>query len=117
MGRITKKSMNSIMKEIYDKKGNSIVCIDLRKFDAITDFYIICSGESDSHTKAIAEHLIERFEEKYGLHHIEGYEYGHWILLDFVDFVIHIFLDDVRKFYNIEKFWGDAPYWEYEKED
>lgn len=113
MKKITKKNMDSIMKEIFEKKGHSIICIDLRKFDAITDFFVICSGESEYHTKGIAEHLLQKIGEKYGLHHIEGFEHGHWILLDFVDFIIHIFLDDVRKFYNIEKFWGDAPYWEY----
>ncbi len=116
MKKINKRTMTSIMKVIYEKKGYSIVCIDLRKFDAITDFFVICSGESESHTRAIADYLIEKFADKYGLHHIEGYEFGHWILLDFVDFIVHIFMEEERKFYNIEKFWGDAPILEYNEE-
>jgi len=115
--RITKKSIDAIMKIIYEKKGYSILCIDLRKFDTITDFFIICSAESDQHTRAIAEELIEKLEGKYFLHHIEGIEYGHWILLDYIDFIIHIFTEEERQFYNIERLWGDAKMWGYNEEE
>ena len=110
--KITKRTINTIMGFLYEKKAHNIIGIDLRKVTDIADFFIICTAESDIHSKALCDNLEEFLEEK-GLrpHHIEGRERAHWILMDYLDFVVHIFLPEERAFYSLERLWGDAPTW------
>ena len=93
-------------KMIKMKKGVDIQLLDLRKISPITDYFIIVTGLSTIHTKAIADYLIE---EGLKPDHIEGLESAKWILLDYIGFIVHIFTKDVRDFYGIERLWGDAP--------
>jgi ribosome-associated protein len=76
----------------------------------ITDFFVICSGNSTRQVKAITDYIIERFKE-YGhkIYHIEGYEYAFWVLLDCGDVVVHLFHTPTRNFYDLEHLWVDAP--------
>ncbi len=90
---------------ISDKKGEDVIIFDLRDISPITDFFVIATGLSDIHNKTIAEYLSE-FEEP---DHIEGIEGGSWILLDYIDVVVHIFSKETREFYGLERLWGDAP--------
>jgi len=92
-------------KIVQDKKGSDTVIFDLRSISPITDFFVITTGLSILHTRAIAEYIRE-IEKPY---HMEGLESGHWILLDYVDFIIHIFTQETREFYGLERLWGDAP--------
>jgi len=90
---------------ISDKKGEDIVIFDLRDISPITDFFVIATGLSDIHNKTIAEYLTE-YEKP---DHIEGLEEGGWILLDYIDVIVHIFSKEAREFYGLERLWGDAP--------
>lgn len=93
-----------------DKKAFNIKILDLRKLSNIADFFVICSAEVELHAKAIADHIIESLTKKgVKVWHNEGYEASRWILLDYVDVVVHIFLKETREFYGLERLWGDAP--------
>lgn len=93
-----------------EKKAEDVVIIDLRKMSASTDYFVICSGSSDKQIKAIVDHIVEEMETK-GVYawHIEGYGALRWVLIDYVDVVVHVFLEDARRFYSLETLWGDAP--------
>lgn len=84
--------------------------LDMRKISNITDFFVICSGNSSRQVKAIAEHIIETLEHS-GIKswHVEGYNHAMWVLLDYSDVVVHVFHAPVREFYNLEQLWADAP--------
>ena len=92
-----------------DKKATDVKILDLRKLSTICDFFVICSASVEIHAKAIADWIIQNLEKKgvKAWHH-EGYQACRWILLDYVDVVVHIFLTEVREFYELEKLWGDA---------
>ena len=91
-------------------KANDVVLLDLRGVTDMTDFFIVASGTSDTHVRSIGEHLIEDMKKRDGAraHHAEGLGQGRWVLLDFVDFVVHIFHPTLRTFYQLERLWGDA---------
>ncbi|MGQ9817290.1 MAG: ribosome silencing factor [bacterium] len=90
---------------ISDKKGEDIIIFDLREISPITDFFVIATGLSNTHNKAIAEYLIE-YKNPY---HSEGMEEANWVLLDYIDVIVHIFSKEAREFYGLERLWGDAP--------
>ncbi len=91
------------------KKAQDVCLMDLRGLSSMTDHFIICHGESDVQVKAIADAIVEGMgKEGVKVWHIEGYEYLNWVLLDYVDVVVHIFRKEARKFYNLERLWGDA---------
>lgn len=92
------------------KKGFDVKILKLKNITSICDYFVIASGDVDVHVKAIAEAVDEGLLEK-GINpwHREGVRGGKWILLDYVDVVVHIFQKSVREFYALEKLWGDAP--------
>jgi ribosome-associated protein len=90
-------------------KAHEVVILNLKKLTPVADYFVICSGDSDIQVKAIADKVKEGLAlEGYKTWHDEGYKNRLWILLDYVDVVIHIFHRDARMFYNLEKLWGDA---------
>ena len=92
------------------KKATNIRLLDLRQLTDVTDYFVIFTASADLHGRAIADTLVEEMEKKkIRLLHKEGYQKGSWILLDFVDVVVHIFMKEAREFYNLEGLWGDAP--------
>jgi len=92
-----------------DMKANDVVLLNLSGVTDMTDYFVIASGTSDTHVRAIGEHLIaELKKEGVRVHHVEGVQQGRWVLLDFVDFVVHIFHPTLRSFYQIERLWSDA---------
>lgn len=93
----------------YEKKAAGVVTLDLRKVQAFTDFFFICTGQNARQVKAIAD-AIEMALAKDGLKpaHTEGYDRANWILLDYFTFVIHVFAPEPRQFYDIERLWGSA---------
>ena len=96
---------------ISDVKGQDIEMIDLRKIEnRICDFYIICSGNSNTHVSAILESVKRKVSKtlKEKPSHTEGEENAEWILLDYINVVVHIFQKPVRDFYRIEELWGDC---------
>jgi ribosome-associated protein len=109
-----------IVNGMFERKASDIVVMDLRKIhNAITDFFVICSGSSDTQTDAISVSVDEEVEKASGQSpwHKEGLQNREWILLDFVDVVVHIFKKDRREFYDIESLWGDAISYEVNEEE
>jgi ribosome-associated protein len=101
----------TIVEAMQDKKARDIVSLDLRNLDnRVVDKFIICSGDTDRQVDAIAQAVEEyvRKELKEKPWHREGYENKEWILLDYVNVVVHIFVQEKREFYAIEELWGDA---------
>ena len=92
-----------------EKKASDVLILDLRPLTSITDFFVICSGESNIQVKAISDHIYEELKkQKSRPLHIEGYANQEWILIDYVDVVAHVFQPQRREFYGLERFWGDA---------
>ncbi len=95
---------------LLDNKANDVVLMDLRPVSDMTDFFIVASGTSDTHVRASAGHVMDTLKRE-GIHvkSVEGFEMGRWVLLDYVDFVVHVFHPTLRTFYQLERLWGDAP--------
>jgi ribosome-associated protein len=96
---------------ILSKKGSDIAVIDLRTITGVADFFVLCTGDSDLQIKAIADAVRQtiRAECDELPWHMEGYESRRWVLLDYVDVVVHIFDAERRAFYDLERLWADAP--------
>ena len=95
---------------LLDSKANDVVLLDLRPVSDMADFFIVASGTSDTHVRASAGHVVEALKkEGMTVNSIEGMETGRWVLLDYVDFVVHVFHPTLRSFYQLERLWGDAP--------
>ncbi len=107
---ITPKKLQEIINIIFEKKGDDVLLLNIKKLSPITDYFIIVTAQSNLHAQAISDELAFRLKKQNILpHHIEGYPNGQWIVLDYFDFVVHIFLNEVRQFYGLERLWGDAP--------
>ena len=92
-----------------EKKGKQVVIIDLHKVSNIADFFVIMSGHSDIQVKALADHITKKLkDEKIKIYHKEGFQSLRWVLLDYVDVIVHIFQNETREFYGLERLWGDA---------
>lgn len=105
-----------IINGIQEKKGNDIVRLDLRNIrSSVSDYFVICHAESTTQVRAIAGSVEEEVYKALAQDpwRKEGFEYGEWILLDYVDVVVHIFKTDKREFYGIEELWGDAEFKSY----
>lgn len=92
------------------KKAYDIRILDLSKLSSVCDYFVVCSTDADVQAKAVADHIADELQEggeRYW--HREGYESLRWVLLDYVDVVVHVFVREVRDFYGLEDLWGDAP--------
>lgn len=100
---------------LYDKQGEDIVIMDVAEASSVTNMTIVVSARGVKHAKALADVLLDRAsEEKIEFLSVEGHKTGEWVLLDFNDVLIHVFLDELREFYNIEGMWADARRVEFE---
>ena len=111
--RLTRNSkiIKTIIAAIQEKKGNNIISLDLRKInEAVADFFIICEANSQPQIRAIAEHLEEQVKDRCeeNPYHHEGYNNLQWVLIDYVNVVVHVMLPEIRKFYKLEEMWSDA---------
>lgn len=101
-----------------ERKAREITVLDLRGISTATDYFVIASGTSDVQVKAIAEHVAQELkQEGVGTGQAEGLTGGRWVLLDYIDFVVHVFHPQARAFYQLENLWGDAPRWDQPEED
>ncbi len=94
------------------RKAEDVVVLDLRKLSPIADFFVVCSGIGEVHVKAISEGVREGLlaePERFKAWHIEGDDTLRWVLMDYVNVVVHVFQEQTRDYYSLEKFWGDAP--------
>lgn len=117
--KITSRRLAHLAGEFaLEKKAFDVKILDLRKLSSVCDFFVICSANVEVHAKAIADWIMESLQKR-GINfwHNEGYQACRWILLDYVDVVIHIFLPQVREFYSLEKLWGDAKIKELSEEE
>jgi ribosome-associated protein len=106
------KIFKAIIKAIQDKKGEYILSLDLRKIpEAVSDFFIICQANSNTQLKAIADFVEEEVKNNCdeAPYKHEGRQAQQWILIDYVNVVVHIMLPEPRKFYQLEEMWSDAP--------
>jgi ribosome-associated protein len=94
---------------LLDNKANDVVLLSLKGVTDMTDYFIIASGTSDTHVRALGEHVQEGLKrDGTRPHHAEGLTQGRWVLLDYVDFVVHLFHPSLRSFYQLERLWSDA---------
>ena len=112
-GRLARNSkiIKTIINAIQEKKGEKIISLDLRKIpEAVADFFIICEASSNTQVKAIADyvefHVKKTLNEAPYMH--EGHKGSHWVLIDYVNVVVHAMLPETRKFYKLEEMWSDA---------
>lgn len=111
--RLTRNSkiIKTILAAIQEKKGEHIISLDLRKInEAVADFFIICEAGNQPQIRAIAEHVEQKVKEKCSEspYHHEGYSNLQWVLIDYVNVVVHVMLPENRKFYRLEEMWSDA---------
>ena len=106
--------LKQILDLAFEKKAVELVTMDVRGLSSVTDFFIICSGDSEPQVKAITDNIRRGTPQK--PHHLEGYENLNWVLLDYFDIVVHVFGKDERDYFNIEKLWADAPMTEFSHE-
>ena len=108
----TKRLTGEVAKAVHaalDKKASDVVVLDLRNTPAFTDFFILCSGQTQRQVKAIADAVEEALRAaRVRPAHIEGYERAEWVLMDFFTFIVHVFTPQTREFYSLERLWGDA---------
>jgi ribosome-associated protein len=93
-----------------DKKALNMVALDLREIASFTEFFVIATGMNQRQVQAIADEIREKLKEEFGTRavRVEGYNSGEWVLLDFGDFIVHIFDKEARDFYDLERLWRDA---------
>lgn len=99
----------SALRAADDKQANDVIVLDLRKAAGFTDYFIICSGSNPRQIRAIADSVMDVLREE-GVKpaHIEGYDRSEWVLLDYFDFIVHVFSPEARAFYGLERLWGNA---------
>jgi ribosome-associated protein len=109
---VSKRLSGDVAKAVraaLDKKAVDVVVLDLRNTPAFTDFFVLCSGLNQRQVKAIADAVEETLRAaKVRPAHIEGYDRADWVLMDFFNFIVHVFTPQTREFYSLERLWGDA---------
>ena len=103
------KDVDAAVRAAEDKKAEDLVILDLRKAGGFTDRFVICSGANPRQIRAIADGVLEQLASM-GTKpaHVEGYERSEWILIDYFDFIVHVFARETRLFYGLERLWGNA---------
>lgn len=108
--------VSKIVEKAKNKKGENIVAIEIGKISPIADYILILSGNATIHTKAICDYIIEELKKEGVVPlHLEGYNEGRWIAIDYGDVMVNIFLPEIRDYYKLEWLWSDAPRVELEK--
>lgn len=105
----SRKLAGKIANLTLEKKAADVLILDLHPLTSMTDFFVICSGATNTQVKAISEHVIRKLKgEKIRPLHTEGFTNQEWILLDFIDVIVHVFQPNKREYYGLESLWGDA---------
>jgi ribosome-associated protein len=103
-------SLGAAVEAVKDLRANDILVLDVRGINDTTDFFLIASGTSDAHVRGLAYSVMEKLgKQGVQTHHVEGLDGGRWVLIDFFDFVVHLFHPETRRFYQLERLWNDAP--------
>jgi ribosome-associated protein len=102
-------NVQEAVRAAQDRKAVDLQVLDLTGISSFTDFFLVCSGTSSRHTQAISDAVVEQLEKSAVTPaHVEGYNQAEWILLDYVDFVVHIFSEEARHYYDLERLWRKA---------
>ncbi len=118
MAKRPKVTAKKIVNFALSKKAEDVMLLDLRKVTPMTDFFVICTGVTDVQVRAIADAVIDGCKKQgIGVHHVEGIDSLRWVLIDTIDIVVHIFQPEVRKYYQLERLWGDAIIEKFSYED
>ena len=107
----TEEVLKTVVETMLEAKAQDVTSLDMRELQsAVTDYFVICNAQSKTQVNAIAEKVIDNVRNKLHVHvyHEEGFENSEWILLDYIDVVVHIFLTEKRDFYKLEDLWADA---------
>lgn len=114
---VQSKIFKTIIKAIQEKKGEAIVSLDLRKIpEAVADFFIICQADNSIQIKSISDFVEEMVKKQCNgemPYKKEGYQSLHWVIIDYINIVVHVMHPETRKFYNLEEMWSDAPLMEH----
>ena len=107
----TKQIARLAVDAILDKKGKDILVLDVAGVSGVADVFILVTGDSDLQNRAIVDSVRMKLKEEAGElpWHVEGNDHHQWVLMDYVDMVVHVFLPEKREFYELERLWGDAP--------
>lgn len=94
-----------------NRKAENIVILDVRQLSTVTDYFVIVTGSSEPHLRAIQEEIVDQLREQHGLRPsgVEGTVHSNWIVLDYLDVIVHVMREEVRQHYDLEGLWGDAP--------
>ncbi len=102
--------LEPILETLRDRKALDLVVIDLRGISDTADYFVLCSGTSEPHIRSLTDDLVDQLRRQgHRPWHVEGRQSLRWVLVDFVDVVVHIFGREAREFYGLERLWGDAP--------
>lgn len=103
------EKLNHIAQSIYDKKGFNILALDVRKFSTMTEYYVIAEGNVDRHVRALSSYIIEKMREigEKPLH-LEGEQVGDWVVIDYGEIIIHLFIPEMREKYALEELWKES---------
>jgi len=106
----TKTLLKKVCEAIEDKKGEDILVLDISTISSFTDFFVICHGFNVRQNQAISDEIKERLKKEDSISpaHIEGYQTAEWILMDYMDCIVHIFSPESREFYKLERLWNDG---------
>jgi ribosome-associated protein len=109
---------DAIAEQASDKKARDIVVLDLRGVLGYTDLFVICTGNTDRQAKAIHDGIHQALKAEHGLlpRRVEGLTEARWVLMDYLDVVVHIFTPETREYYRLEQLWGEVPSRQYEAE-
>ncbi|WP_461829823.1 ribosome silencing factor [Aquifex sp.] len=103
------EKLKLIKKLLEDKKAEDIVILDVSRLTNLADYFVIASANSPTHARALADYLEEELTKRgIEIDHIEGKDYGHWVLIDLIDTIVHIFTPETREYYGLEWIWADA---------
>lgn len=106
------KKLALLCRELADnRKAEDLLVLDVRKLSSVTDFFVIASGTSEPHLRAILEEITDNLREEHGIRAraVDGTVHGAWVVLDFFDVIVHVMRADLRARYDLEGLWGDAP--------
>ncbi len=105
-----KRTLRTVCQAVEGKKGEAVLVLDVSKVSSFTDFFVVCSGHNPKQNQAICDEIVRclKKREKRVPDHLEGYRKADWILIDYLELVIHIFLPETREFYNLERLWSDG---------
>ena len=116
--KLDNNSSQSLFEEIinlaFEKKAKNLISLDLRGHSSLTDYFIICHGNSEPQIKAIVDNI--RKGTSFKPRHLEGYENKKWVLLDYFDIIVHVFDEKEREYYSVENIWADVPKQEFSDE-